>query len=194
MNSKPVFFDNVAGFRQWLEENHSTCRELQVGFFKVGSGKATMTWSESVDEALCFGWIDGLRKSIDENAYTIRFTPRKSNSAWSAINIRKVELLRRAGRMHPAGLAAFQGTLYDKKRTYSYEKSEQELPDEYLSIFRKDSEGLKNFLAMAPSYQRTAIHWVLSAKQEATRSRRLNQLIADSRQNLKVKPFRYAAN
>ncbi|HSB93259.1 MAG TPA: YdeI/OmpD-associated family protein [Flavitalea sp.] len=188
-----VFFKNAAEFRQWLKSNHSKAQELQVGFYKVGSGRQNMTWSEAVDEALCFGWIDGVRNSIDATSYTNRFTPRRKSSNWSEINLRKIEQLIKEGRMTKAGLAAFESRKVEKKGEYSYEAKRTELPVEYLSVFKKKKKALSHFNAMAPSYRRTAIHWVMMAKQEQTRMRRLEQLIADSSLNQKVKPFRNAA-
>ena len=194
MPAEVMFFKNAAEFRKWLKINHSKAQELQVGFYKVGSGKQNMTWSEAVDEALCFGWIDGVRNSIDEYSYTNRFTPRRKTSNWSDINIRKVEQLIKEGRMTEAGLAVYEGRKIAKKGEYSYEADRRELPQAYLALFKKKKGALQHFSGMAPSYQRTAIHWVLSAKQEATRLRRLEQLITDSSLNQKVKPFRNAAS
>jgi uncharacterized protein YdeI (YjbR/CyaY-like superfamily) len=188
---KPVFFPDKAAFRKWLEAHHETEKELLVGFYKVGSGKPSITWSESVDEALCFGWIDGVRKSMDEESYTIRFTPRKPGSIWSAVNIKKVETLSAAGLMYPAGMAAFAKRSEQKSAIYSYEKAPVKLDAPFEKAFKARKKAWKFFQSLAPSYQRTAINWVMSAKQEATRSKRMQALIDDSEQGLKIKPLRY---
>jgi len=194
MPADVIFFKNAAEFRKWLKAKHASAQEVRVGFYKVGSGKKNMSWSEAVDEALCFGWIDGVRNSIDEESYTNRFTPRRKSSNWSEINIRKVEQLIQEGRMAKAGLEAYESRKKEKKGEYSYEADRREFPSSYLALFKKKKGAYTHFIAMAPSYQRTAIHWVLSAKQESTRLRRLEQLIADSSLNQKVKPFKNAAS
>jgi uncharacterized protein YdeI (YjbR/CyaY-like superfamily) len=187
----PVFFPDKAAFRKWLEAHHQTEKELLVGFYKVASGKPSITWPESVDEALCFGWIDGIRKSINEDSYTIRFTPRKAGSIWSAINIKKVEELSKAGKMYPAGLAAFAKRSEQKSAIYSYEKAPVKLDTKFEKGFKANKKAWKFFHSLPPSYQRTAINWVMSAKQEATRLKRMQALIDDSEQGLKIKPLRY---
>ena len=189
--SKPTFFSTQAAFRQWLEKNHEIAGELLVGFYKVKSGKQSMTWSESVDEAICFGWIDGIRRSIDEDSYSIRFTPRKSTSIWSAINIKKVEELTQKKLMHPAGISAFSNRKDHKSRIYSYEKEAEKLPGDFLKKFKSDKNAWAYFQSMAPSYQRTAIHWVMSAKQETTRIKRIHELINDSSAARKIKSLNY---
>src|SRR6476619_3513385 len=131
----PTFFSAPSHFRKWLKKNHSKATELLVGFYKVGSGKPSMTWSQSVDEALCFGWIDGVRKSIDIDSYQIRFTQRKSTSIWSAVNIKKMEELTKAGLMQPAGLESFAKRTESKSRIYSHEKEEEEFPGEFKKQF-----------------------------------------------------------
>ena len=193
MPGEVIFFKNAAEFRQWLKLNHSTATEVQVGFYKVGSGRANMSWSEAVDEALCFGWIDSVRNSIDAESYTNRFTPRKNSSNWSEVNIRKMDQLIKEGRVTKAGLSVYQLRVTEKKLEYSDESDRQGLPVNYLAQFKKNKAAYKHFTSMAPSYQRTAIHWITSAKQESTRLRRLEQLIIDSNANQKVKPFRNAA-
>lgn len=184
MNETPVnptFFATPAEFRAWLEMHHETERELWVGFYKKGSGKPSITWPESVDEALCFGWIDGLRKSVDDDAYMIRFTPRKTRSVWSAININRVAELTQLGRMHPAGLKAFAERVEDKSVIYSYEQRKQaELDAADEQRFRANQAAWDFFHAQTASYRNTAIWWVVSAKQEATRQSRLARLIEDS--------------
>jgi uncharacterized protein YdeI (YjbR/CyaY-like superfamily) len=139
-----------------------------------------MTWSQSVDEALCFGWIDGVRKSIDQDSYQIRFTQRKSTSIWSAINIKKIEVLTRQGLMQPAGLASFEKRSATKSNIYSYEKEEAEFTPNFIKQFKANKKAWDYFQALAPSYKKVSTHWVMSAKQETTRIKRLNQLIADS--------------
>ena len=159
---------------------HESATELLVGFYKKGSAKPSITWPESVDEALCVGWIDGVRRSIDDTSYTIRFTPRKRGSTWSATNIRRVGELTQAGRMHPAGLAAFEARTANKSGIYSYEQTEPAtLSLEMEATFRANTKAWNYFESKAPSYRKTAIHWVTRAKQEATREKRLAQLIDD---------------
>lgn len=188
---QPLFFSTPSAFRKWLQKNHEKATELLVGFYKVGSGKQSITWSESVDEALCFGWIDGVRKRIDEESYSIRFTPRKPKSIWSAINIKKVEELSKQGLMHPAGLAAFSKREESKSRIYSYEKEVSTLPDDFLKKFKANQKAWKYFQSLPPSYRNTAIHGVVSARQESTRVKRLEELIRDSEAGQKIKRLRY---
>jgi len=176
----PIFFTKQSDFRKWLLKNHKKETELLVGFYKVGSGKPSMTWSQSVDEALCFGWIDGVRKSIDKDSYQIRFTQRKPTSIWSAINIKKVEELTRLGLMQPAGLACFEKRVEGKSGVYSHEKEKVDLPQQFKKQFKADKKAWNYFQSLAPSYKKVSIHWVMSAKQEATQLKRLVELIADS--------------
>ena len=177
-------------FRAWLEEHHETAGEIEVVFYKKGSGKPSMTWSESVDEALCFGWIDGVRRGRDEESYTIRFTPRKPRSNWSKVNVEKVAKLKEAGLMRPAGLAAFERRSEERTGVYSFEREEAVLPAEYEEQLRSNPAAADYFDARPPWYRRTATHWVTSAKREETRLRRLAQLIEDSAAGLDVKPLR----
>jgi len=176
----PTFFANQSDFRNWLQKNHKTKTELLVGFYKVGSGKPSMTWSQSVDEALCFGWIDGVRKSIDKESYQIRFSQRKSTSIWSAINIQKIEELTKKGLMQPAGLASFEKRTESNSKIYSYEKDNVELTPDFKKQFKAKKKAWEYFQSLAPSYRKVSTHWVMSAKQEMTRIKRLNQLISDS--------------
>ncbi len=176
----PTFFAKQADFRNWLAKNHQKETELVVGFYKVGSGKESMTWPQSVDEALCFGWIDGVRTSIDEESYQIRFTPRKSNSIWSAVNIKKIEILTKQGLMQPAGLASFEKLKEGKSRIYSHEIKSAAFSTDLEKQFRANKRAWTYFEALAPSYKKTSINWVMSAKQDATKIKRLNMLIADS--------------
>ena len=188
----PVFFTDSNAFRKWLEANHKTEKELLVGFYRVASGKPSITWPQSVDQALCFGWIDGLRRSINEESYSIRFTPRKPGSIWSAINIRKMELLSKAGLVRPAGLAAFAKRSEEKSAIYAYEKEPVKLDKQFERQFKANKKAWKFFHTLAPSYQRVAINWVMSAKQEATRIKRMQTLIEDSAQQQKIKSQRYS--
>lgn len=176
----PRFFPTPSAFRKWLQKNHQTTTELVVGFYKVHTGKPSITWPQSVDEALCFGWIDGVRTTIDQDSYQIRFTPRKRDSIWSAVNVKKVETLVRKDLMQPAGLEAFKQRREHKTAIYSYEQEDAGLSPEYEKVFRADKAAWAYFQALAPSYRKVSAHWVMRAKQEATRQKRLQQLIADS--------------
>lgn len=175
-----TFFEIQEKFREWLEKNHSTEKELLVGFYKVGSKKPTMSWSESVDQALCFGWIDGVRKSIDEESYSIRFTPRKSTSIWSAINIKKVEDLTKAGLMKAAGQKAFELRKEDRSAIYSHEKETAILDPAYETQFKSHPKAWEFFNNQVPSYKKVMLHWIMSAKQEKTRISRLEKTIQES--------------
>lgn len=175
----PIFFENQFEFRKWLEKNHQKEKELFVGFYKVSSGKPSMTWSQSVDEALCFGWIDSVRKSIDKDSYQIRFTQRKPTSIWSAINIQKIAELTKQGLMHPVGLACFENRKEIKSKIYTYENAEAEFPPEFEKKFRANKHAWTYFQSLAPSYRKVSINWVMSAKQEATQIKRFAELIAD---------------
>jgi uncharacterized protein YdeI (YjbR/CyaY-like superfamily) len=175
----PRFFASAAAFRAWLRKHAATATELAVGFYKVGSGRPSMTWPESVDEALCFGWIDGVRRRIDDDAYQIRFTPRRPGSTWSAINIAKVRDLAAAGRMTPAGLAAFEARTDAKSAIYAYEQREApELAAEEIRLFKRHRAAWQWFQQAQPGYRRVATHWVVSAKKPETRARRLALLVA----------------
>ena len=185
-----TYFATQQDFRNWLEKNYDKETELLVGFYKVNSGKPSLTWPQSVDQALCFGWIDGIRKSVDSESYCIRFTPRKPKSTWSAINIRKVEEMNKLGLMFPAGLVAFGKRNELKSAVYSYENRPEKLTTEYESVFKTHPKAWEFFQSQPPSYQRTAIYWMMSAKQEPTRQKRLSELIADSENGLKIKPLR----
>jgi len=177
---KPKFFTSPVQFRLWLAKNYSTSAELLVGFHKKGSGKKSITYSEALDEALCFGWIDGVRRNLDETSYTIRFTPRRPRSIWSLINVRHVERLQKAGRMRPAGTAAFEQR--DPKRTgiYSFENRPRELSSECEKEFRKHKAAWEFFQTQPPGYKRLMCFWVMSAKKEGTRTGRLQRLIETS--------------
>jgi uncharacterized protein YdeI (YjbR/CyaY-like superfamily) len=187
---KPKFFSTPAAFRNWLEKNHDKKSELIVGFYKVNSGRKSITWQQSVDEALCFGWIDSIRKSLDQRRYTIRFTPRKHGSIWSAVNLGRVNELKLEGRMHSAGIAAFEKRKCHRSSVYSFEQKNIRLPDELSKRFSENKKAWNLFQSMAPSYQRAAIWWVISAKQQATQVRRLGELIRDSTEGRRIKQLR----
>ena len=186
---RPVFFKTPSEFRAWLERNHATRDELFVGFYKKASGKPSITWPEAVDQALCFGWIDGVRRSIDEISYMNRFTPRRARSVWSAVNIERAKELKRRGLMTPAGLAAFERRSEEKSRIYSYERKNARLDPASEKAFRADKKAWAFFESQAPSYRKAAIWWVISAKKEETRQRRLATLIADSNEGRQLAAF-----
>jgi uncharacterized protein YdeI (YjbR/CyaY-like superfamily) len=192
---QPVFFATPADFRRWLKKHHRSEAELWVGFHKKKTGLPSLTWPESVDEALCFGWIDGVRKSIDAERYVIRFTPRKSASTWSTVNTRRAEELIRNGRMQPAGLRAFEARDAKKSGIYSFEQRKQaRLSSEAEAKFKANRAAWTFFEAQPPWYRRTAIFWVVSAKREETRGRRLQTLIEDSAAGRRIGPLRRAEN
>jgi uncharacterized protein YdeI (YjbR/CyaY-like superfamily) len=176
----PNFFPNQIAFRKWLEKNHDKKTELFVGFYKVGSDKPSMTWSQSVDQALCFGWIDGVRYSIDNESYQIRFTPRKKTSIWSAVNIKKMEKLTTQGLMHEAGLSIYKNRKEDNAKIYAFENEEMNFSSAFEKIFKANKAAWRYFQSLAPSYRKPSSRWVMSAKQEPTRIKRLHELIADS--------------
>jgi len=173
------FFKTSADFRKWLEKNHASLDEQWVGFYKRDSGKPSITWPESVDAALCFGWIDGIRKSIDEVSYKIRFTPRRPGSIWSSINIKRVAELTANGLMHPAGLKAYEKRKENKSGIYSYEQRSAELPEEYARILNKNKTALAFFNQQPQWYRKQAFWYVVSAKKEETRLKRLERLVKD---------------
>lgn len=178
MPPKPKFFAAPAAWRTWLEKHHADTAELWVGFYKRQSGHPSITWPDSVDGALCFGWIDGVRKSIDAISYMIRFTPRKPRSTWSAINIKRVRDLKRSGLMHTAGLAAFEKRDGDRSAIYAYEQRKAaKLTPEFEKQFRANAEAWAFFQSQPPWYRRTSTYWVISAKKDETRGRRLATLI-----------------
>ena len=186
---KLKFFKTPADFRKWFETHHASVTELWVGFYKKDSGKKSITWPQAVDEALCFGWIDGIRKSRDEVSYKIRFTPRKQRSIWSAVNIRRVAELSKQGLMQPAGLKAFAARQENRSGIYAYEQRSSELPEQYAKKLKQNEAAWKFFEAQSPSYRKTANWWVLSAKREETRLRRLDKLIDDSASERTIRQF-----
>ncbi|HUF27418.1 MAG TPA: YdeI/OmpD-associated family protein [Gemmatimonadaceae bacterium] len=190
---KPTFFATPARFRRWLERHHDSAAELWVGFYKKGSGRPSITWPESVDEALCFGWIDGIRKSLDDDSYVIRFTPRRRGSNWSAVNTRRATELIAEGRMRPAGLAAFEARDPAKAGVYSFEqRASARLDAAAEATFRKNRAAWRFFESLAPGYRRIALWWVISAKRAETRERRLQTLIADCAAGRKIGQLRRA--
>ncbi len=185
----PVFFASAGRWRQWLSRHHAVESEVWVGFHKVASGKPSISWPEAVDEALCFGWIDGVRRSIDPTCYVIRFTPRRPGSKWSAVNVQRIAALEREGRVHPAGRTALQAWK-GRPSGYSYEERDQaRLTPAQEKAFRADRQAWKYFQDQAPWYRRTATFWVVSAKKEATRERRLAALIAASARGEPIRPL-----
>jgi uncharacterized protein YdeI (YjbR/CyaY-like superfamily) len=185
----PKIFRDAAEFRRWLEEHHDSASELWVGYYKKGVDKTSMRYPESVEEALCFGWIDGLTRRIDDEVYAIRFTPRKRRSTWSAVNVAKLGELIAAGRVHPAGMRAFEQRTENNTGIYSYENRPADLPPEYRARLEANRRASAWWEAQTPSYRRAATWWVVSAKQDATRERRLETLIADSEAGRQVKPL-----
>jgi len=191
---KPIFFATPAKFRAWLEKNHSNTSELWVGFYRKASGRPSIDWPQSVDEALCVGWIDGIRKGIDDVSYMIRFTPRKTTSTWSEVNIGRVGELTQTGRMRPAGLAAFEQRREAKSGIYAYEQREAAALDPAAEKqFRENPKAWKYFQSQPPWYRRTAVWRVVSAKRPETRQKRLEVLIADSEAERPIRELRRAA-
>ncbi len=182
----PLFFATPAEFRNWLEIHHLDEKELLVGFYKKSSHKKSIDWPQSVDEALCFGWIDGVRKSLDEISYTIRFSPRKPTSIWSAVNIKRARELSKSGRMAPAGLAAFEKRNEEHSRRYSFEQKNVHLTDAFENQFRSHREAWEFFQSLPPSQRKPSLWWVMSAKKEETRLRRLEALIKFSARELPI--------
>lgn len=183
---KPTFFKTQPDFRRWFEKHHATAKELLVGFYKKGSGKPSITWPESVDEALCFGWIDGIRRSIDDISYSIRFSPRRPVSIWSAVNIKRAQELIDQGLMTSSGLKAFQARKENKSGIYSYEQRSEKLPDPYERVFKRNKTAWAFFLAQPPGYRKIAGWFVVSAKKEETRLKRLTKLIEESAQGRRI--------
>ncbi len=180
------YFSTISEFREWLEENHAHARELQVGFYKKNSGRFNFSWSEAVDAAICYGWIDGVRHKVDEISYTVRFTPRKDRSIWSAVNIKKAEELTKLGLMRPAGVAAFEKRDEKKSVIYAYEQKSAALGEDYEATSRTNARAWEFFEVQAAYYRRTAIWWVISAKREETRLKRLGKLISQSESGERV--------
>ncbi len=177
---KPRFFKTADAFRKWLEKNHDKETELSIGFHKKNSGKPSITYPEALDEALCFGWIDGVRRNVNETSYSIRFTPRKTKSIWSVVNMRRATELENLGLMRPPGLRAFQARDPKRSGIYSFENAARELDPEFEKRFRANKKAWDFFQAQPPYITKVCKFWVMSAKKEETRLRRLDQLIASS--------------
>jgi uncharacterized protein YdeI (YjbR/CyaY-like superfamily) len=186
---KPRFFHTASDFRAWLQRHHATAAELLVGFHRKSSGKPSITWLEAVDEALCYGWIDGIRKRVDDERYTIRFTPRRAGSIWSAVNIRRARALAAEGSMAAAGHKAFEARRSNRSGRYSYEQRPRELTAPYARMLARNAAAGKFFLAQIPSYRRAATWWVLSAKKEETRLKRARALIELSARGKQIPQF-----
>ena len=181
-----MYFESPLAFRRWLEKHHESAPELLVGFHKRHTGRPTLTWPESVDEALCFGWIDGIRRSVDAERYTIRFTPRRRHSVWSLINVKRVAALTEEGRMRAAGLRAFEARRADRTGVASFERPLQTLAPDELRQFKRNAAAWRFWEAQPPGYRKTATHWVVSAKRPETRAKRLGVLIDDSAAELRI--------
>jgi uncharacterized protein YdeI (YjbR/CyaY-like superfamily) len=190
VSEEAIFFTTPAELRAWLEEHHASAQELWLGYYKKATGKATLTWSEAVDEALCFGWIDGKLQRIDEQRHRQRFTPRRPGSNWSAVNIAKVAELRKQGRMAPAGEAAFAARREDRSGVYSYERRhEAKFDADQEAAFRANGAAWAWFTEQSPSYRALATFWVVSAKRPETRARRLATLIESSADGRRAPPL-----
>lgn len=187
-------FPDAAAFRAWLERHHADTTELWVGYYKKGVPKTGITYAAALDEALCFGWIDGIGYRVDDEVRANRFTPRTKRSTWSTANVRRVEQLRAAGRMHPAGIATFEARSPQRTGLYSYENRPADLPDGYRRRLESNAVAVRWWQAQTPGYRRTATWWVVSARQEATRERRLATLIADCAAGRIIKPLAYGRN
>ena len=187
----PTYFRTAAEFRAWLKEHHATESELWVGLYKNGMGRPSITWSEAVDEALCYGWVDSIRRGVDAESYMNRFTPRKPTSNWSEVNIRRVEELTRQGRMRAPGRKAFEARQPREAGTFSYEqRHEIQLPPELERRFRSRKKAWEWFQDESPAYRSMALYWVMSAKRHETRARRLETLIANSANGTRIAPLR----
>ncbi|MEO9871741.1 YdeI/OmpD-associated family protein [Ekhidna sp.] len=187
-----TFFPEPNDFRKWLMENHEKKTELWVGYYKKATGKPSVTWPDTVDQALCFGWIDGIRRKLDDEAYQVRFTPRKPNSHWSHVNIRKIKELKKEKLLMPAGIAAYQKRKPENSGNASFEQKNVKLSKAYESQLKANKKAWNFFYEkLAPSYRKQSIWWVMSAKREETREKRLNILIKCSSQEDKVPPLKW---
>lgn len=184
------YFESQEEFRNWLRSHHDKRTEVWIGFYKVGSAKKGITYKQAVDEALCFGWIDGIVKKIDAHSYCHRFTPRKKSSTWSQVNIRRYCELLELGLVHSAGQNVFENRDLKKEKRYSFEQEKHELPAAFEKKFKANKKAWKHFMERPASYRKPAIWWVISAKQEATRIKRLQTLIEDSENGRKIKLLR----
>ena len=183
---KIIFFKTKSDLRNWFEKYHETAKELFLGYYKVHTKKESVTWSESVDEAICFGWIDGIRRKIDDESYQIRFTPRNPKSIWSAVNIEKFKKLKKLGLITQNGLDSFNKKIEEKSKIYSYERKNVTLTKEFEVEIRKNKKAWQYYTKLAPSYKKASIHWVMSAKRLETQEKRLQILIDSSEQNQKI--------
>lgn len=188
-NVKAIFFRTSAAFRRWLEQHHAKADAVWVGYYKKGSGKPSITWSESVDEALCYGWIDGVRQSIDDISYRIRFTRRKPGSIWSSVNIKRAQALIDQRRMQPSGLKAYRARKDSKSGIYSYEQRIVDLEEPYNGLLKKNKAAWDFFQTQPASYRKAVSWWIISAKKEETRLKRLEKLIANSVQGQRLPEF-----
>jgi len=184
---KPIFFKNQSQLRKWFEKNHLSEQELILGYYKKGTGKETVSWSESVDQALCFGWIDSVRKSIDEESYQIRFTPRKPNSIWSNVNINKIKELTDRGLLLSTGIEAFNKRKENKSGIYAFENEKQQLDEVFEIQFKANKKAWKFFNDQPAGYKKLALHYVMTAKLEATRNKRFQDLVTDSEEGLRMR-------
>ena len=184
-----IFFETAADWRAWLDANHDQVRELWVGYYKKATGKPTMTWSEAVDQALCYGWIDGIRKSIDDESYMNRFTPRKPRSIWSNVNVKRVGELIELGLMQPAGLKAFEARSPEREGVYSAEQGDLQLADADEQQFRANAAAWEFFQKQPATYRKAALWWIISAKKAETHDRRLAKLIDESAQGKRLAQF-----
>ncbi len=188
--TKIIYFKTPADYRKWFEKNYTKATELWVGFYKKDSGKPSITWQESVDQALCFGWIDGIRKSIDEQSYKIRFTPRRPTSIWSEINIKKIEELKKLNLVTKEGWDIFINRRPEKSNRYSFEqRKNSELPDEFIKKIKANKKAWEYYSSQPSWYKHTSTFWIISAKQEGTKLRRLEQLIKDSAESRMIAPL-----
>jgi uncharacterized protein YdeI (YjbR/CyaY-like superfamily) len=189
-----TYFNNTADLHAWLQAHHDKAKELWVGFYKKGSGHTSTTYPETLDEMLCFGWIDGIRKRVDDLSFAIRFTPRKKDSIWSQVNIKRVGELTEEGRMQPSGLKVFSERKAENSGLYSFEQTERKLDHDLEELFRADKAAWDYFQSQPPGYRRTAIWWVISPKREETKQKRLATLIEDSRRGRRIAAVTYDAN
>ena len=185
-----LFFKTTDDFKDWLAQNYNKAQEIWVGYYKKSIKKESISWEESVEAAITFGWIDGIRKSINDESYTIRFTPRKPDSNWSLKNIKTAQILIENEIMQPSGLKAFKNRKPEKSGIYSFERSKTAFSEEFISIFQNNIKAWSFFKTQAPYYKKVTTHWVMSAKQEKTRQKRLNELITDSENQQKIKAMR----
>jgi uncharacterized protein YdeI (YjbR/CyaY-like superfamily) len=187
---KPTFFASPSAFREWLERHHADADVLWVGYYKKSAGKPSITWPESVDQALCFGWIDGVRKSFDDESYMIRFSPRKPGSIWSSVNIKRAKALIEQGQMRPAGLKAFEARKENKSGVYSYEQRSVDLPEPYERLLKKNKAAWRYFEKESAYYRKAVFWWIVCAKKEDTRMKRLDQLVACSEKGERIPGFK----